>query len=200
MKRGRVRKPTKIEAADRSVAEAVAPTRRTPVVRGLGWLSEVADQPQLISICAGTLVAGLLAGNARLARAGGAMLAAELLATKLKSAIKHRVDRTRPRVVDDGGDYAMRRGKSHASAFNSFPSGHTAGAVTVARAFAREYPEHRAAAYGAAFAVAIVQIPRCQHYPSDLAVGALIGIAAEEAVHLAGAGLGRIAAAADDAA
>src|SRR4051812_17829790 len=154
------RKTTEVEKADRRVAEAATPARRATTVRFLGWLSEAADQPQLISICAGTLALGLLTRNARLARAGARMLAAELLATKLKSAVKHRVDRTRPRVVEDGGHYEMRRGSSKDSGENSFPSGHTAGAVTVARAFVREYPEHRMAAYGAAIAVAAIQVPR----------------------------------------
>jgi membrane-associated phospholipid phosphatase len=173
-----------IEKADKNAAEAVAPARSSLAVKGLGWLSELADQPQLISICAGTLLVGLVTRNPRLARAGSKMLAAELLATKLKTAVKHRVDRTRPHVVEDGGDYEMHRGSSRASSMSSFPSGHTAGAVTVARAFAREYPEHRGGAYAAAIAVAAIQVPRCQHYPSDLAAGALIGFVAEEAVHL----------------
>lgn len=171
-----------IEHADRAVAAAAAPARQSVIVRLLGTLSELADQPQLVSICTVTLLAGLVTRNERLARAGGRMLAAELFATGLKSAIKHRVDRTRPRVVDDGGDYAMQPGDSEDSDDNSFPSGHTAGAVSVARAFSREYPEHRATAYGVAAAVALIQIPRCQHYPTDLLAGALVGLAAEAAV------------------
>ena len=179
-----MRRKTGPEKADIAVAEAAAPLRHTIVVRTLGWLSEAADQPQLISLCAATLAFGLVTGNGRIARAGGRMLAAELLATGLKSAVKHRVDRSRPRVVDDGGRYTMRKGHDRASGANSFPSGHTAGAVAVARAFAREYPEHRTAALGTAAAVAVVQIPRCQHYPTDLAAGAAIGLAAEELVYL----------------
>ncbi len=176
---------TPVEHADRAVAAAAAPARKSAIVRLLGTLSELADQPQLISICTGALLAGLATRNERLARAGGRMLAAELLATGLKSAIKHRVDRTRPRVVADGGDYKMQPGESDDSDDNSFPSGHTAGAVSVARAFVREYPEHRAAAYGIAAAVALIQIPRCQHYPTDLLAGALVGLAAEAAVNQA---------------
>ena len=177
-----------VEHMDKAAAEAAAPARRTAVVKTLGWLSEIADQPQLISICAGTLAAGLVSRNARLTRAGARMLAAELLATVMKSAVKHQVDRTRPRVVDDGGAYAMKRGGSEQSALNSFPSGHTAGAVTVARAFAREYPEYGLAAYATAAAIAAIQVPRCQHYPSDLAAGAAIGLLAENVVHASLAG------------
>lgn len=170
---------TPVEKADKAVAETAASTRHSTVVRFLGWLSELADQPQLISICTGALLIGLATRNQRLARAGGRMLAAELLATGIKSAIKHRVDRTRPRVVEAGGDYAMQSGNSDVS---SFPSGHTAGAVSVARAFTREYPEHRVIAYGIAAAVAVIQVPRCQHYPTDLLAEALVGLAAEAVV------------------
>lgn len=172
-----------VEEADRKVARAVAPARHSTPVKLLGTLSEIADQPQLITVCAVMLAAGLVRRDARLARTGARMLAAELLATAIKSAVKHRVDRTRPRVVDDGGDYRMQPGTSHDSDDSSFPSGHTAGAVSVAGAIGRGYPELRTAAYSAAAVIAVVQIPRCQHYASDLLAGALIGFAAEAAVH-----------------
>lgn len=180
-----MREVTSIEEADRTVAEAVKPARHSRIVKGLGWLSELADQPQLIGICAGTLATGLLLRHPRLARTGARMLAAELLATKLKSLIKARVDRTRPDVVADGGEYAMRPGGIRRSEFNSFPSGHTAGAVAVARAMVRGYPLHRVAASVTAVSVAAIQVPRCKHYPTDLAAGALVGLVAEQVVHLA---------------
>ena len=166
------------ERTDRAAAEAVAPLRENGVVRLLGWASELADQPQLVSICVGTIAGATLARNAKLARAGAGMLAAELIATQLKSLIKHRVDRTRPHVPADGGRYRLEPGDSEASAMNSFPSGHTAGAVAVAGVVAQAYPQHRAAAFTVAAMVAAIQVPRCKHYPSDLAAGALIGVAA----------------------
>ncbi len=175
----------RIERADVAVGEAAASARDGVAVRALGAISELADQPPLISICMGTLAAGLLLRNDRLARAGGRMLAAELLATGLKNLVKHRVDRTRPRVVDDGGGYRRRRGGDHASEQNSFPSGHTAGAVAVAGAFAREYPEHRAIACAAAIATGAIQLPRGQHYVSDIVAGAIVGLVAEVAIERA---------------
>ena len=179
-----VKDATALEQADVAVAQAAAPYRKTLAVRTLGTLSELADQPQLFTICAGTAVLGLATGNRRLARAGMRMFAAELLATALKTAVKRSVDRTRPKVLVEEGRYEMHPGDSRGSPINSFPSGHTAGAVSVARAFARDYPEHRLAAYGAAAAVAAIQIPRCRHYPTDLAAGAAIGLLAEAAVTL----------------
>lgn len=179
MARKKKRTKTKVEHADLSVIDAASHLRHTTPVKLLGTVSEIADQPQLISLCAATLAAGLALRRPRLAAAGARMLATELLATRMKSAIKRRVDRTRPHVVDDGGDYRMEPGDTDDGPLSSFPSGHTAGAVGVARAFAREYPAQAVPAYTAAGAVAAIQIPRCSHYPSDLAAGAAVGLAAE---------------------
>ncbi len=117
------------------------------------------------------------------------MLVAALVATGLKRAVKGRIDRTRPRAVADGAAYTMAPGSSHASDDNSFPSGHTAGAVAVARAFARFYPGSARAAYLAAGAVSLVQIPRGKHYPTDLAAGAVVGLLADAAVEVAAHGV-----------
>lgn len=178
------RKPTKPEKADIAVAHAASPLRDTIAVRALGKASEIADQPPLITLCAATFAAGLILCDGRLARAGGRMLAAELLATKLKNMIKRRIDRTRPHVIANGGRYQAKMGHDHASAMTSFPSGHMAGATTVARAFAREYPEHAAEAYGTAAAIGAIQIPRSKHYPTDIGAGAVVGLIAEKMVHL----------------
>jgi membrane-associated phospholipid phosphatase len=180
--------PSAIAHADVETAKAVAPVRGTWPVRLLGAASEVADQPQLITLCAATFAAGLLLRDRRLADTGGRMLAAELIATGLKSLVKANVDRTRPYVVADGGEHVLEPGHSRESRDNSFPSGHTAGAVAVARAVARGYPDHAVAAYATAGSIAAIQIPRCRHYPSDLAAGAVVGLAAE-AIVAAGARL-----------
>ena len=180
------RKPSRPERADIAVAETVEPARHTAPIRFLGWLSELADQPPLMAICGATLAVGVAGGDGRLARAGARMLAAELLATKLKSLVKHRIDRTRPFVLAEGRGYRAKRGAAHASELNSFPSGHTAGAVAVARAYAREYPEHRKAAYAVAAGVGVIQIPRSKHFVSDVVAGAVVGLAAEQIVRGAG--------------
>lgn len=172
-----------IEKADVAVAQAVAPLRTSLPVRVLGTLSDLSDQPPLIALSAGTLALGIVRGDRRLAETGGRMLAAHLLATAMKSAIKHRVVRTRPKVVADGADYRMHEGEENAHPVNSFPSGHTAGAVAVARAVVRGHPEQAAAAYTLSGAAALLQIPRCAHYPSDVGVGAAIGVAAEAMIY-----------------
>lgn len=167
-----------VEQADLSAAHHAGQWRDHPVVKALGWLSEAADQPQLYALSAGTIAFGVLSGNGRLARTGVRMFAAEWLATKAKTIVKHRVDRTRPHVPADGGRYRMEQGHSHDKALNSFPSGHTAGAVAVARAYASEYPEHAGRAAALAIFAGAIQIPRSMHFPTDVGAGAAIGLAA----------------------
>ena len=75
-------------------------------------------------------------------------------------------------------------GRNTSKEETSFPSGHSAGAAAVARAFARDYPEHAAPAYAAAGALALAQIPRCAHYPTDVGAGLALGLAAEAVVDI----------------
>jgi membrane-associated phospholipid phosphatase len=137
-------------------------------------------------LCGSVIAVGLIGGDRRLAGAGLRMLAAHTLATVVKDAVKRRVDRTRPRsVARPGKDAKPRLGDSEAKEETSFPSGHSAGAAAVARAFARAYPEHAAPAYAGAAILALAQIPRCAHYPTDVGAGIAIGLASEKAVDLA---------------
>lgn len=173
-----------IEQTDRDVARAIAPARHSRTVRALGQASEAADQPPLIALSVATAIAGVLTRRPRLARTGLRMLASHLLATQAKSFVKHRVDRTRPFVMLGGDGYHARKGSSEEKGENSFPSGHTAGAVAVARAVAAEYPGSRPLGYTAAAAAGAIQVPRGTHYVSDVIVGAAIGLAAEALVRL----------------
>jgi uncharacterized protein (TIGR02284 family) len=177
-----VAKHPKPERADVKVAQKLSHARNSPVVRALGTFSELADQPQLNTIRVATIGVGLISGNRRMAKAGFRMLATQLLSTRLKGLIKHRVDRTRPKAIADGRKYERHAGENHASEMNSFPSGHTAGAVAVARSFAREYPEHQFAAYTGAAAIGLIQVPRSKHYPSDVAAEIVVGLVADQLV------------------
>ena len=174
---------TKTEQADIETAKAAASWQDNPLVRVAGWASEIADQPQLLSLCAATIAAGLLRRDRRLAATGARMLAAAGLAIIIKDRAKQATDRTRPQVVVEGGEYEMKKGDGTGDGeLGSFPSGHTAGAVAVARAVARGYPALAPAATVTAGLIAAVQVPRCAHYPTDLGAGGLIGWLAEAAV------------------
>lgn len=170
-----------IEQADAAAAAAVRPYRETVPIRVLSWLSKAGDQPPLRTFCAAAIAAGLAGGNRRLAMAGTRALASHTLATWVKDAIKHQVDRSRPGPKGDGKP-TIKPGRSSAKEKTSFPSGHSAGAAAVASAFGHDYPEYRTPAYAAAGLIALAQVPRCTHYPSDVGAGLAIGIASDAAV------------------
>ena len=172
-----------VQEADAAVVDAVEPIRKTPPVKLLSTLSEIGDQPQIRALSGALFATGLIRGDRRLMRAGVRMLASHELATALKNLVKHRVDRTRPRSRDEAVDaHKMQPGDNHAKEETSFPSGHSAGAASAARAFARELPDYAGAAYTIGAGVALAQIPRCAHYPTDVGAGLVIGIASELAV------------------
>ena len=172
-------------AADEAAAEAALPYQGSPAMEALGRFASLGDQPPLRTLCAAMIAAGVAGGDRRLARTGIRMLVAHTLATLAKDFVKERVDRTRPRSrKGKGKDHVPRRGRDSSKEETSFPSGHSAGAAAVAWAFARDYPEYRVPAYAAGSALALAQIPRCAHYPTDVGAGLAIGIAADALVDI----------------
>lgn len=172
-------------AAEKAAVEALEPIRDSFV---LDRLADLGDQPQLRTVSVAMMAAGLAAGREsgygqRLARAGLRMLVAHETATFAKNFVKKRIDRRRPRSNGaEEDDHVPTPGRSQEKEDTSFPSGHSAGAAAATRAFAREFPEHGGAAAATGAALALVQIPRCAHYPTDVAAGLAIGLAAEAAV------------------
>lgn len=171
----------KLERADRKVTHRAAAHRDAPAVKALGALSEAADQPPLIALGIGTIVLGAALRRPALLRSGVRMLASELVATKLKSLVKHSVDRTRPETSIETGKHRFAAGKSREHEETSFPSGHTAGAVAIAGAVAQDVPAAVVPAYAIAAGVAAVQMPRGKHYVLDTIAGAAIGFVAQAA-------------------
>jgi membrane-associated phospholipid phosphatase len=156
----------------------------TPPVKALDLVSKLGDQPELRFIAGALIAAGTFGGSDRLVRAGARMMIAHEVATFAKDMVKTEVDRTRPRSANGRRDKKPKKGNHTAKELTSFPSGHSAGAIAAARAFSREFPEYGAAAIGAGLFVALSQIPRCAHYPTDVAAGLAIGIASEALVDL----------------
>lgn len=124
-------------------------------------------------------------GRDRLVRAGARMIIAHEAATVAKNLLKTEIDRTRPRSASNRKEKKPKKGSHTAKEKTSFPSGHSAGAIAAARAFSREFPEYGAAAIGAAGLIAVSQIPRCAHYPTDVAAGLLVGLLLEAASNAA---------------
>lgn len=179
-----------VEEADIAIAQSAAELQDRPLVKLLGEASEMADQPPLIAISLATLAAGLLLRRPVIAIAGARMLAAHAVATGIKAQVKRTIDRTRPYVLAEEDRYVIRKAEqSDDTRFNSFPSGHTAGAVAVAQAIARTHAPAALPARLWAAAIAVIQIPRCAHYPSDVAAGVAVGLAGDGAVRLAERGV-----------
>ncbi|WP_294392463.1 phosphatase PAP2 family protein [uncultured Sphingomonas sp.] len=173
---------TTIEQAELALIERAAPWLRKPAVQALAAIGKIGDQPPLLALSGAVMAAGLLRRDVKLARTGARMTLAHVLATAAKTVGKNNLDRTRPREHLEHGNYRMERGRSHDPALRSFPSGHTAGAVALGRAVAREYPNHAVAAQAAAGAIGVLQVPRRAHFPTDVLAGAVIGLAAEALV------------------
>jgi membrane-associated phospholipid phosphatase len=173
------RDATVVEKADIAVAEVAADNKRHPLARAVGAIGHLGDQPPMLAASAIVLAGGLLGKERRLVRAGVRMIAAELVTIVLKDLVKRSVTRTRPHLLLEEGRYERRPGGPHEGRFNSFPSGHTAGAVACARALTREYPELAGPAYGFAAAVAVGQVPNAAHYPTDVGAGAVVGLVSE---------------------
>lgn len=167
---------------DRQAQKTFKPFKSSPPVRALDLLSKLGDQPELRVIAGAMFLAGLLSANQRLTRAALRTIIAHETATALKNLIKVNVDRTRPRSADTHRERKVKKGKHTSKDKTSFPSGHSAGSIAAARAFSREYPEYRAVVLGGAGLIAASQVPRCAHYPTDVAAGLAIGLAVEALV------------------
>jgi membrane-associated phospholipid phosphatase len=185
---------SKAERIDAAVSTALMRHRENRVVRALGLAAELADQPPLIGGSLAAIGAGAVLRRPQLLRAGLRMLASELVATGVKAVIKHHVDRTRPHKMLEDGRYSLHpdgKGSKDEGPWNSFPSGHTAGAVAVGRAVTREYPGALPLAGLAVTMVALIQLPRGKHFASDVIAGLAIGAVSEAVVNAAARRLDR---------
>ncbi|MFE1599112.1 phosphatase PAP2 family protein [Methylobacterium sp. ID0610] len=181
---GRLRRAdplARVEAADVALALRLAAAKDHPAVRGIAALSEAGSQQALLALCGGILAYGLATGDPRARRAGLHALVAHGVASGIKTGIKRLVRRTRPNEFMDTGDYVFAPGGIRHGPLQSFPSGHAAVSVAVARSLGRTRPGLRPAADLAAAAVALAQLPRGAHYPADVVAGVAIGLVAEAA-------------------
>lgn len=171
-----------VEDLDAAVADVLVPHTERAAVKALGAVADLSDQEPLYAASAGVLLTAALLRDGPTWRTGTRILAAHLLATGLRGIAKQLVDRTRPEAAARRGDYVLRKGQRHESDFNSFPSGHTAGAVAVAMAVGRDNPGARLPALALATLAGVAQVIRSKHFVTDVLAGAAIGLVAEALV------------------
>ncbi len=115
------------------------------------------------------------------------LTAAQVVNYGVSRALKNLIRRPRPYASLQGID-ARDRGHQGADVFDptSFPSGHTSAAFVIATSLSLSYPEWYVVAPAAAWAatMGVARVWHGVHYPSDVAVGAAIGLASGVAVHV----------------
>ena len=103
-------------------------------------------------------------------------LAAVANATIATEGIKLLTGRERPDVSD--GLLKFRGPGLDGEGRDSFPSGHTSAAFAVATVLAERHPKQKWLYYSLATAVGFARVRKSAHFPSDVLVGAAIGIQA----------------------
>lgn len=171
---------SELEKADIEIGTKLASHRDHPAVKAAGIAGKIGDQGPLYALSAGLLICGLAAKDRRFVGSGVAMLAAITAADLGKSGIKHAVSRTRPNVLLDQNRYDLEAGGSDDKPEQSFPSGHMAGSVAVARAVSRNFPKAGALAGLGAIGIGLSRVAKGAHWPLDVAGGAVVGLVAEE--------------------
>jgi len=165
-----------LKAVDATVYTAVAATRTPTFDTSLRRLSAAADHSKISLTLAALL--SLHSGRARhAALLGGAAVAVASATANLvgKRLVRRpRPDRTAARVVP-GRHVPMPQSAS-------FPSGHTASAVAFASAVGTALPATAVPLGLLACAVGYSRVHTGVHYPSDVAAGAVLGIASAAAV------------------
>ena len=172
------------EKVDLAVAHAAALDDEKLPGKAISRFAELGDQPPLVFLSAGVIAAGLIRRDERLARAGLRMLAAHSLAVAAKLLGKGAIDRTRPEDAVENGRYKLEEGDSKDGDLRSMPSGHSTGVTAVAIAITADYPRLAIPAALGAGAIMAAQLPSRNHFLSDVAVGAALGVVAGGASRL----------------
>ncbi len=176
--------PVEVHVDAGSVAVVIAPPARAGIDRRLfklindlphsattdRYVSVLSDLGEGLGWVAGGVGLAML-GGPKGRRAGVATAVASLAATYVvQTRVKPLFRRERPFVNRDARVVGTR------PADHSFPSGHTASSFAAATALAFYYPRSAPLAYTLATAVAASRVHLGVHFPSDTAVGGVIGI------------------------
>lgn len=160
-----------VDSADRAACEAIASTATPRLDKLLVHASNAASYSRLwLVTAAGVAVVGGVRGRRAACRG---VLAIALTSAVTNLVLKPLAGRQRPARSDSHPGSESRRVRQPAS--GSFPSGHAASAFAFATAIGQEVPSLRLPVYAAAATVAYSRVHTGVHYPSDVAIGALVG-------------------------
>jgi undecaprenyl-diphosphatase len=160
-----------VDSVDRAVCDAIAGTATPRLDRLLVDVSNAANYSRLwLATAAAIAVMG--GGRGRRAALQG-VLAIALTSAVTNLILKPLAGRQRPGRSGDHPRPESRRVRQPAS--RSFPSGHAASAFAFATAVGQAAPSVRMPLYMAAATVAYSRVHTGVHYPSDVAVGAVVG-------------------------
>jgi undecaprenyl-diphosphatase len=172
-----------VRRLDLALYRAVADTRTPALDAPLARFSQAANHSK-ISI--GLALALALAGGPKGRRAAvRGMASVGVTSAVVNLAFKPLTRRRRP---DRRGVFAARRPRVRMPATRSFPSGHTAAAFAFATGVGRELGWAGPPLYALAALVGYSRVHTGVHYPLDVIVGALAGVAVGE---LTAAGIDR---------
>jgi undecaprenyl-diphosphatase len=176
--------PVAVQVDSGEVAVVVAPPARAGIDRRLftlindlphtttsdRYVSALSDLGEGLGWVAGGAALAII-GGPKGRRAGMATALASLAATYVvQQRVKPLFRRVRPFVNREARVVGIRPPD------HSFPSGHTASSFAAATALAFFYPKAAPVAYTLATGVAVSRVHLGVHFPSDAAVGGVIGI------------------------
>ncbi|MEU7061380.1 phosphatase PAP2 family protein [Streptomyces sp. NPDC046197] len=160
-----------LRETDRRLTQRIAACTAPGVHRTLSAVEECAESTKLWCGAAAVMA---FAGGWRGRRTAGVGLAALSVAQLVSNGLcKHLVHRPRPPKQWIPHDEVEDRPES-----SSFPSGHTAAAAAFTAAVWPAWPVAGMACTVPAAMVAVERVQSGAHYPSDVAAGAVIGLAA----------------------
>jgi membrane-associated phospholipid phosphatase len=151
--------------------------RLEPVTRVLNHMGRPLNA---LALLGGTWVVAQVADRPGLARSAEHVTVALVASGVVNGALKYGVGRERPGTAADPHEYSP---FNPDNGFQSFPSGHTVVAFSLAAAVAEEArnPWVSGAAYGAAALVGWSRVYDDKHWASDVVGGAIVGVAVSKA-------------------
>lgn len=160
--------------------------------KDVGIFDEIADFGNIFGeltgaapLIAGTMAVGLVFDNNMAKEAAFSTLGALALTQLVVETMKYSVNRSRPEKEQGPFDFNGFGGPGAGRA--SFPSGHSAGAWTIATVFALEYGDEYkwapAVAYSIAAMTSYARLNKDKHWASDVLLGAMIGYVSGNIMH-----------------